>query len=40
MLHCTNAKKAEYATFLLREEFEYWWRGAKQILENNNESLN
>lgn len=29
MLHCTNAKKVEYATFLLRTKAGSWWRGAK-----------
>jgi hypothetical protein len=40
MLHCTDAKKVEYATFLLRAEADSWWRGEKQIMENNNEVLN
>ncbi|KAI5425890.1 hypothetical protein KIW84_031641 [Lathyrus oleraceus] len=39
MLHCTDAKKVEYATFLLRAEAESWWRGAKQLMESNNAAL-
>lgn len=35
MLHCTDAKKVEYATFLLGRS----GRGEKQIMENNNEVL-
>lgn len=40
MLHCIDAKKVEYATFLLRAEAKSWWRGAKQLMESNNEALN
>ncbi|KAI5418180.1 hypothetical protein KIW84_042711 [Lathyrus oleraceus] len=40
MLHYTDAKKVEYATFLLRAEAESWWQGAKQLMESNNEALN
>jgi hypothetical protein len=40
MLHCTDEKKVEYATFLLRKEAESWWRGEKKIMENNHEELN
>ncbi|GAU51685.1 hypothetical protein TSUD_414990 [Trifolium subterraneum] len=40
MLHCTDAKKVEYGTFLLRAEAESWWRGERQIMENNHEELN
>ncbi|XP_050895380.1 uncharacterized protein LOC127101998 [Lathyrus oleraceus] len=40
ILHCEDAKKVEYATFLLREEAGSWWRGAKQLMESNNEALN
>jgi cell division septum initiation protein DivIVA len=36
MLHCTDAKKVEYATFLLGRS----GRGEKQIMENNNGVLN
>ncbi|XP_050890220.1 uncharacterized protein LOC127095592 [Lathyrus oleraceus] len=40
MLFCIDAKKVEYATFLLRAEVESWWRGVKQLMESNNEALN
>ncbi|MCI45643.1 hypothetical protein A2U01_0066882, partial [Trifolium medium] len=40
MLHCTDVKKVEYATFLLRAEAKAWWRGERQIMENNQEVLN
>ncbi|MCH90386.1 TIR-NBS-LRR resistance protein, partial [Trifolium medium] len=40
MLHCTDVKKVEYGTFLLRAEAESWWRGERQIMENNHEVLN
>ena len=40
ILHCEDAKKVEYATFLFRAEVESWWRGAKQLMESNNEALN
>ncbi|XP_050900543.1 uncharacterized protein LOC127107288 [Lathyrus oleraceus] len=40
MLHYTNAKKVEYATFLLMAKDESWWRGAKQLMESKNEALN
>ena len=40
ILHCEDVKKVEYITFLLREEDESWWRGAKQLMESNNVALN
>lgn len=40
ILHYEDAKKVEYATFLLMAEAESWWRGVKQLMESNNEALN
>lgn len=40
ILHCENAKKVEYPTFLLRAKAESWWQGTKQLMESNNEALN
>lgn len=39
ILHCTDNAKVEYATYLMIGEAEYWWRGAKKMMETNHEEL-
>ncbi|XP_073221486.1 uncharacterized protein [Cicer arietinum] len=39
ILHCSDNAKVEYATYLMIGEAEYWWRGAKKMMETNHEEL-
>ncbi|XP_073219686.1 uncharacterized protein [Cicer arietinum] len=39
ILHCPDNAKVEYATYLMIGEAEYWWRGAKKMMETNHEEL-
>ncbi|XP_012571192.1 uncharacterized protein [Cicer arietinum] len=39
ILHCLDNAKVEYATYLMIGEAEYWWRGAKKMMETNHEEL-
>nr|XP_004516056.1 uncharacterized protein LOC101501484 [Cicer arietinum] len=39
ILHCPDNVKVEYATYLMICEAEYWWRGAKKMMEKNHEEL-
>ncbi|XP_027186819.1 uncharacterized protein [Cicer arietinum] len=39
ILHCPDNAKVEYATYLMIGEAEYWWRGAKKMMEANHEEL-
>ncbi|XP_012574068.1 uncharacterized protein [Cicer arietinum] len=39
ILHCSDNAKLEYATYLMIGEAEYWWRGAKKLMETNHVEL-
>ena len=40
VLHTPDAAKLDYAVYLLLGDAEYWWRGARLILEANQEAVN
>ena len=37
---CTNEQKVTYATYVLVNEADYWWRGAKALLETLGTPIN
>ena len=38
-LHTPAEKKVDYATYLLTGEAEYWWRGARAMMEGNQQPV-
>ncbi|XP_052735879.1 uncharacterized protein LOC128197680 [Vigna angularis] len=39
VIKCTDEEKLDYATFILKEEAEYWWDGMKRLMESDEEAI-
>ena len=35
MLTCSETQKVAFATYMLKSDAEFWWKGAKSLLESD-----
>ena len=40
ILDCTNCQKVAFATYMLEADAEFWWNGAKRLLEESQADIN